>query len=147
MNANGTTTATVGASPRRRRSSFCLRILLSFALAPWVAAACSRSGTKEENEKAAAPVKVDPALARALADAVRPCIAAHRMPKSTLYTGHLSLERQASGTAKAMFLPGRTAGHEDFEACAVKAINGAAIPIPETTTLPVAFDFGPEHAP
>jgi len=150
MNANGTTTAPVGASCGRRRSDFLLRIFLSFAFALFVLAdaVCSRSGTKEENEKAAAQqqaqVQVDPALARALGHAMQPCIAAHPLPKSTLYTGHLRLERAASGTATAVFLPGRTPGHEDFEACAVKAINGAAIQIPQTTTLPVAFDFGPQ---
>jgi len=133
MNANGTTTAPVGASCGRRRSDFLLRIFLSFAFALFVLAdaVCSRSGTKEENEKAAAQqqaqVQVDPALARALGHAMQ-----------------LRLERAASGAATAVFLPGRTPGHEDFEACAVKAINGAAIQIPQTTTLPVAFDFGPQ---
>jgi hypothetical protein len=149
MNANGTTAATIGASPRRRRSVFrpLIRplIFIGFVSCLGLGPACSRSGTKDENDKTAVPVKVDPALAGALAQAVRPCLAAHRTPTSTLYTAHLRLDRAASGAATAMFLPGRTPGHEDFEICAVKAINGAAIKIAETTTLPVAFDFGPEH--
>ncbi|HXU03691.1 MAG TPA: hypothetical protein VN903_22150 [Polyangia bacterium] len=119
-----------------------------FAAFAFVVSGCPRSGTKEENDKAAAAppqAQIDPALARALGHAMQPCIAAHKFPKPTLYTGHLRLERGAAGTATAMFLPGRTPGHEDFESCAVKAINAAAIQIPQTTTLPVAFDFGPEH--
>ena len=75
---------------------------------------------------------------------MQPCIRAHKAPTSSVYTAQLRLERQAAGTAVAIFAGERTPGHEAFEACAVKAINGAAIAIPQTTTLPVAFDFGPE---
>jgi hypothetical protein len=88
---------------------------------------------------------VDPALARAVGAALQPCIRAHKTPTSSVYTAQLRLERQPAGTAAAIFAGERTPGHEAFETCAVKAINGAAIAIPQTTTLPVAFDFGPER--
>src|SRR5262245_33245147 len=105
MNANGMTPANVGASAGRRRSPFYLPLLLSFASSLLMAPACSRSGTKDENDKAAAPVSLDPALAGALAQAVRPCLAAHRFPKSTIYTAQLRLDRGPSGAATATFLP------------------------------------------
>ena len=147
MNANGTTPATHGASFGRRRWHLRFFVLLSFVVgsAGW---ACSRkSGTQEENqraEQAAAQQAVDPALARAVGAALQPCIRAHKTAASSVYTAQLRLERQPAGTAVATFTGERTAGHAEFEACAVKAITGAAIPIAETTTLPVAFDFGPD---
>jgi len=146
MNANGTTTATNGASFGRRR----LAISFAFAfglLSLEVVPACTRSGTQEENQRAQAqpPAAVDPALARAVGAAVQPCIRAHKTPTSSVYTAQLRLMRQPAGTATAAFAGERTPGHEAFEACAIKAINGAAIAIPQTTTLPVAFDFGPER--
>ena len=110
-------------------------------------AACTRnSGTQEENQRAQTQQQaaVDPALARAVGAALQPCIRAHKTATSSLYTAQLRLERQAAGTAVATFTGERTAGHAEFETCVVKAINGAAIPIAQTTTLPVAFDFGPE---
>ena len=55
----------------------------------------------------------------------------------------LRLERAPAGTATATFRGERTPGHEAFEACAVKAIGDAAIPLAQTTTLPAAFDLGP----
>jgi hypothetical protein len=76
--------------------------------------------------------------------ALQPCIRAHKTPTSSVYTAQLRLERQPAGTAVATFAGARTAGQAEFEACAVKAINAAAIPLAQTTTLPVAFDFGPE---
>ena len=88
---------------------------------------------------------MDPALARAVGAALQPCIRAHKTPTSSVYTAQLRLERQPAGTAVAIFAGERTPGHGAFESCAVKAINGAAIAIPQTTTLPVAFDFGPER--
>ena len=148
MNANGTTAATNGASfGRRRLGHRSSLLLLSFAFG-LVGPACTRSGTQEENQRAQAqppPAAVDPALARAVGAALQPCIRAHKTPTSSVYTAQLRLERQPAGTAVAIFAGERTPGHEAFEACAVKAINGAAIAIPQTTTLPVAFDFGPER--
>ena len=144
MNANGTTTATNGASFGRRRldldspTSFALSVVaIALAVATLAVAGCSRSGTKDEN----APV--DPALARAVHRAVQPCIRAHQTLKSPLYMAQLRLERAPSGTATATFRGERTPGHEAFEACAVKAIGDAAIPLAQTTTLPAAFDLGP----
>jgi hypothetical protein len=149
MNANGTAAATSGASFGRRRLGprSSLLFLLSFAFG-LLGPACTRSGTQEENQRAQAqppPAAVDPALARAVGAALQPCIRAHKAPTSSVYTAQLRLERQPAGTAVAIFAGERTPGHEAFEACAVKAINGAAIAIPQTTTLPVAFDFGPER--
>jgi hypothetical protein len=150
MNANGTTPATAGASSGRRRGCrpFFLISIVSFVVGPAVGAACSRkSGTQEENQRAQtqqAQQPVDPALARAVGAALQPCIRAHKTPTSSVYTAQLRLERQATGTAVATFAGERTAGHAEFESCAVKAINAAAIPLPQTTTLPVAFDFGPD---
>jgi len=146
MNANGTTTATIGASFGRRRLA-CLLVSFGFAIA---FGACTRSGTQESNEQAQAQQAqaqqpIDPALARAVGNAVQPCIRAHRTPKSSVYTSMLRLERQPSGTAAATFLAGGTPGHQPFEACAVKAINGAAIALAQSTMMPVAFDFGPER--
>jgi hypothetical protein len=151
MNANGTTTATNGASFGRRRLAYLL-VSFGFAIA---FGACTRSGTQESNEQAQAQQAqaqqaqaqqpIDPALARAVGNAVQPCIRAHRTPKSSIYTSMLRLERQPSGTAAATFLAGGTPGHQPFEACAVKAINGAAIALAQSTMMPVAFDFGPER--
>lgn len=142
MNANGTTTAPNGASFGRRR----LDLLLSFAFC-FSFVACSRgSGTQASNEQAQAQAQaIDATLVRAVGSALQPCIRAHRTPAASLYTAQLRLERRPSGTAAATFLAERTTGHEAFEACAVKAIDGAAIAIAQTTTLPVAFDFGPER--
>jgi len=147
MNANGTTPATDGASSGRRRGfrTSLVVSILSFVVGPVVGAACSRnSGTQEENQRAQTQQPVDPALARAVGAALQPCIRAHKTPASSVYTAQLRLERQAAGTALATFAGERTAGHAEFEACAVKAINAAAIPLSQTTTLPVAFDFGPD---
>jgi hypothetical protein len=142
MNANGTTTATNGASFGRRRLDLdsptgfaSSSVAIALAVATLAVAACSRSGTKDEN----API--DPALARAVHRAVQPCIRAHQTLKSPLYMAQLRLERAPSGTATATFRGEK--GHEAFEACAVKAIGDAAIPLPQTTTLPAAFDLGP----
>ena len=151
MNANGTTSAPNGASFGRRRLdiriSLLLNLVFGFGLSGLaVVPACTRSGTQEENQRAQTqPPAVDPALARAVGAAVQPCIRAHKTPTSSVYTAQLRLERQPAGTATAAFAGERTPGHEAFEACAVKAINAAAIAIPQTTTLPVAFDFGPER--
>jgi hypothetical protein len=148
MNENGTITATDGASLGRRRLASLLNFNFVFnvvLVAALVSPACSRSGT-QGNEQAQAPLTVDPALARAVAAALQPCIRAHKTPTSSVYTAQLRLERQPAGTAAATFTGERTAGHADFETCAVKAINAAAITLPQTTTLPVAFDFGPEPA-
>jgi len=146
MNANGTTTATNGASFGRRRldldspTSFALSVVaIALAVATLAVAACSRSGTKDENRE----VQIDPALARAVHRAVQPCIRAHQPLKSPLYMAQLRLERAPSGTATATFRGERTPGHEAFEACAVKAIGDAAIPLAQSTTLPAAFDLGP----
>ena len=139
MNANGTTTATNGASFGRRRLHWAFP---GFALCLMVISCSRGSGTQASNEQAQA---LDPTLLRAVGRAVQPCIRAHRTPTSSLYTAQLRLERQPSGTAAATFLPGRAAGHEAFEACAVKAIDGAAITLAQTTTMPVGFDFGPER--
>jgi len=157
MNAKGTTTAANGASfgrrplgsrfPRLSLLSFAVELGFVFAFAS-LGPACTRSGTQEENQRAQAqppPAAVDPALARAVGAALQPCIRAHKTPTSSVYTAQLRLERQPAGTAAAIFAGERTPGHEAFEACAVKAINGAAIAIPQTTTLPVGFDFGPER--
>jgi hypothetical protein len=141
MNANGTTTATNGASFGRRRLHW---VFPTFALCFLVMACARGSGTQASNEQAQSQA-LDPTLLRAVGRAVQPCIRAHQTPTSSLYTAQLRLERQPSGTAAATFLPGRAAGHEAFEACAVKAIDGAAIALPQTTTMPVAFDFGPER--
>jgi hypothetical protein len=81
----------------------------------------------------------------AVGRAVQPCIQAHHTPKSSVYTATLRLERQPSGTADAKFLADRPLAHAEFEACAVDAIRRANIPLPDATTVPVAFDFGPEH--
>jgi hypothetical protein len=143
MNANGTTTATNGASFGRRRLGY---LFVSFGFVLISFAACTRSGTQESNEQAQAQAQtLDPALARAVGNAVQPCIRAHRTPTSSVYTAQLRLERRPAGTAMASFLAGRTAGHDAFEACAVKAIDGAAIALAQSTTMPVAFDFGPER--
>jgi hypothetical protein len=146
MNANGTTTATNGASFGRRRLGY-LFVSFSFGFVLSASTACTRSGTQESNEQQAQaqPQTIDPALARAVGNAVQPCIRAHRTPKSSIYTAQLRLERQPAGTAAASFLAGRTAGHDAFEACAVKAIDGAAIALARSTTMPVAFDFGPDR--
>lgn len=147
MNANGTTPATAGASFGGRRGHLRFFLLLSFVVAAIGAAACTRqSGTQQENQRAQTQPQqaVDPALARAVGAALQPCIRAHKTPTSSLYTAQLRLERQPAGTATATFGGERTAGHAAFETCAVKAIDAAAIPIGQTTTLPVAFDFGPE---
>jgi hypothetical protein len=145
MNANGTTPATDGASfGRRRLVRFFSLSFFGFVLI--ALGACTRSGTQESNQQAQAQAPIiDPALARAVGNAVQPCIRAHRTPKPSVYTAMLRLERQPGGTAAATFLAGGTAGHEAFEACAVKAIDGAAIALPRTTLMPVAFDFGPER--
>jgi hypothetical protein len=151
MIAKGTPTATDGASSGGRRADIrCfLLFLLSLAFGPLAGAGCTRSGTQEDNQRAAetqAPqVPVDPALARAVGAALQPCIRAHKTPAPSMYTAQLRLERQPAGTAAATFTGERTAGHADFEACAVKAIASAAITLPRTTTIPVAFDFGPER--
>jgi hypothetical protein len=144
MNANGTTTAPNGASFGRRRLDH-LFIFTSFSFALLAFPACTRSGTQESNEQAQAQQAIDPALARAVGNAVQPCIRAHRTPASAIYTAQLRLERRPAGTAAATFLAGHTAGHDAFEACAVKAIDGAAIALARSTTMPVAFDFGPER--
>jgi len=151
MIAKGTPAATDGASSGGRRLDhrFFVLVSLSLALGPLAGAGCTRSGTQDDNQRAAqtqAPAAaVDPALARAVGAAVQPCIRAHRTPAPSVYTAQLLLERRPAGTAAATFTGERTAGHADFEACAVKAIDAAAIAIPRTTTLPVAFDFGPER--
>jgi hypothetical protein len=139
MNANGTTTATDGASFGRRRLHLSFS---SFAFCLLVMACARGSGTQASNEQAQT---LDPTLVRAVGRAVQPCIRAHQTPTSSLYTAQLRLERQPTGTAAATFLPGRSAGHEAFEACAVKAIDGAAITLAQSTTMPVGFDFGPER--
>jgi len=153
MNANGTTTATNGASLGRRRldldsptgfASFFGTVAIALAVATLAVAACSRSGTKDENAQGQGQgVQIDPALARAVHRAVQPCIRAHQTLKSPLYMAQLRLERAPSGTATAAFRGERTPGHEAFEVCAVKAIGDAAIPLAQTTTLPAAFDLGP----
>jgi hypothetical protein len=149
MIAKGTPTATDGASSGGRRADlrFFLLAFLSLALGPLAGVAgCTRSGTQEDNQRAApAQATVDPALARAVGAALQPCIRAHKTPAPSVYTAQLRLERRPAGTAAAAFTGERTAGHADFEACAVKAIDAAAIAIPQSTTLPVAFDFGPER--
>jgi len=152
MIESGTTSATDGASPHGRRRpasllnfNFVFNVASVVLVAAVVSPACTRSGT-QGNEQAQAPLAVDPALARAVGAALQPCIRAHKTPTSSVYTAQLRLERQPAGTAAATFTGERTAGHADFETCAVKAIDGAAIAIPQTTTLPVAFDFGPEPA-
>jgi hypothetical protein len=148
MNANGATTATDGASSGRRPLVLRFSLLFfSFAFG-LLAPGCTRSGTQDENQRAQSappPATVDPALARAVGAALQPCIRAHKTPTPSVYTAQLRLERRPVGTAAAMFTGARTPGHEAFETCAVKAIDTAAIPIPQTTTLPVAFDFGPER--
>jgi hypothetical protein len=148
MNASGTTPATDGASFGRRRWHIRLVVLLSLIVGSAGGVACTRnSGTQEQNQQQAAVQQqsaVDPTLARAVGTALQPCIRAHKTATSSLYTAQLRLERQAAGTAVATFTGERAAGHAEFEVCAVKAINGAAIPIAQTTTLPVAFDFGPD---
>ena len=146
MNANGTTPATNGASSGGRRGLLRFFLIVSLVVGPVVGAACSRnSGTQESNQRAQAqPQAVDSTLARAVGAALQPCIRAHKTPTSSVYTAQLRLDRQASGTAVAAFAGERTAGHAEFEACAVEAINAAAIPVAQTTTLPVAFDFGPD---
>lgn len=148
MYANGMTTATNGASFGRRRLGIRSSLLLGFVFGLVIGPACTRSGTQEENLRAQAqppPPAVDPGLARAVGTAVQPCIRAHKTPTSSIYTAQLRLERQPTGAAAAAFTGDRTPGHDAFETCAVKAINAAAIAIPQTTTLPVAFDFGPER--
>ena len=156
MNVNGTTTATNGASFGRRRLDSCSPTRFSFsfaaialAVATLAVAACSRSGTKDDNAQAQGQgegrdIQIDPALVRAVHRAVQPCIRAHRTPRSSLYMAQLRLERAPSGTATATFR-GETKGQAAFEACAAKAIGDAAIPLAQTTTLPAAFDLGPER--
>jgi hypothetical protein len=150
MNANGTT-ATDGASfGRRRLAPLSLRCAAWFsvsflAAATLATASCSRgSGTQANNEQAQAPA-LDGTLLRAVGKAIQPCIRAHQTPQASMYTAMLRLDRRPSGTAAATFLDGRSGGHEAFESCAVKAIDGAAIAIATTTTMPVGFDFGPER--
>jgi hypothetical protein len=106
-------------------------------------AACSRSGTKDENEQQA-EARIDPALARAVGRVVQPCIRAHQSSTPSFYAAQLRMERGPTGTAVPSFMPGRTSGHEPFEACALQAIRQAGIQLKLSTTLPVAFDFGPE---
>jgi hypothetical protein len=141
MNANGPKTATNGASFGRRRLHLSF---FSFAFCLLVISCARGSGTQASNEQAQQQA-LDPTLVRAVGRAVQPCIRAHQTPTSSLYTAQLRLERQPSGTAAATFLPGRSAGHEAFEACAVKAIDAAAITLAQSTTMPVGFDFGPER--
>jgi hypothetical protein len=156
MNANGTTTATNGASFGRRRldldspPDFAFSfVAIALAVATLAVVACSPSGTKDENAQAQGQrreIQIDPALARSVHRAVQPCIRAHRALKAALYLAQLRLERAPSGKATATFRGERTPGHEAFEACAIKAIGDAAIPLAQTTTLPAAFDLGPERS-
>jgi hypothetical protein len=148
MNVDGTTTATDGApcemcacqpTSRGRRLSW-----FSLFLAVLSAGACLRS-TSGGAKQAQPGAEVDTVLARAIGRAVQPCIRAHQSTADSLYKAELRLEREPSGTAVASFLAGRMAGHEEFEACAVEAIHRAGIPLAHATTLPVAFNFGPNR--
>lgn len=149
MNTDGTMTGTDGAScemcacqptPRGRR----LIRWFGLMLATLSASACLRSRS-EGAKQAQRGAESDSVLARAVGRAVQPCIRAHQTPADSLYTADLKLERGPSGTAVASFLAGRKVGHEEFEACAVQAIQQAGIQLPHPTTLPVAFDFSANH--
>jgi hypothetical protein len=120
-----------------------LRGLLGFVLtAAVLSGACSRSHSEDSKQvEGAGGTEVEPILAQAVGRAIQPCIRAHQSATAAIYTAELRLDRTPSGTAAASFLAGRSRGYEDFEACAVKAIGRASIPLATATTIPVAFDF------